>query len=143
MAVQTRTKRGPNQARLCLQGLLILCLVLVLAHTLTLLNQQQGDLHQSQFALKVKNDFLHLNDDDTTEALKQKHGAQWIPTNPQNKPYPNQPLQDLKVLVAIASFDFSQLPHLEETLDGYHDVCLSGVAKLDIVVHTTVVYPVA
>eukprot|EP00591_Stephanopyxis_turris_P002338 CAMPEP_0195510948 /NCGR_PEP_ID=MMETSP0794_2-20130614/3442_1 /TAXON_ID=515487 /ORGANISM="Stephanopyxis turris, Strain CCMP 815" /LENGTH=479 /DNA_ID=CAMNT_0040638471 /DNA_START=245 /DNA_END=1684 /DNA_ORIENTATION=+ len=50
-------------------------------------------------------------------------------------------LDGVKILVAIASFDFSQIPHLEEVLDGYFDLCLSG-AKVDVVIHTTVAYPV-
>ena len=32
-----------------------------------------------------------------------------------------------KILVAIASFDFLQLSHLEEVLDGYVDLCVSGI----------------
>ena len=52
-------------------------------------------------------------------------------------------LQGLQVLVAIAAFDFSQLPHLEEVLDGYHDLCVAGAAKVRIVIHTTVAWPVA
>lgn len=51
-------------------------------------------------------------------------------------------LSGLRVLVAIASFDFSQLPHLEEVLDAYHDLSVSG-AWVDVVVHSTVAYPVA
>lgn len=50
-------------------------------------------------------------------------------------------LQGLRVLVAIAAFDFSQLPHLEEVIDGYHDLCVAG-AVVDIEIHATVAYPV-
>ena len=61
--------------------------------------------------------------------------------------YPNinsntNPLAGKRVLVAIVSFDFSQVPHLEEVLDSYHDLCFTGVSKIDIVVHTTIAYPV-
>jgi len=52
-------------------------------------------------------------------------------------------LQDLKILVAIASFDFAQVPHFEETLDGYHELCVAGAKVVDVVIHTTVIYPVA
>ena len=45
-------------------------------------------------------------------------------------------------MVTIASFDFMQLPHLEEVLDGFRDLCYAG-SKVDIVIYTTVVYPVA
>ena len=51
------------------------------------------------------------------------------------------PLQGLRVLVAIAAFDFSQIPHLEEVIDGYHDLCTAG-AVVDVVIHATVAYPV-
>jgi hypothetical protein len=46
-------------------------------------------------------------------------------------------LDGLRVLVTIASFDFMQLSHLEEVLDGFHDLCYSG-SKVDIVIYTTV-----
>ena len=51
-------------------------------------------------------------------------------------------LDGLRILVAIAAFDFSQLPHLEEVLDSYHDMCSAG-AKVDVFIHATVPYPVA
>lgn len=50
-------------------------------------------------------------------------------------------LRDLQILVVIVSFDFSQLPHLEEVLMGYHDVCVAG-AYVDVIIHATVPYPV-
>ena len=52
------------------------------------------------------------------------------------------PLHGLRILVAIAAFDFSQIPHLEEVLDSYHDLCVTGAAKVDVVIHSTVPYPV-
>jgi hypothetical protein len=51
-------------------------------------------------------------------------------------------LQGVRILVVLVAYDFSQLPHLEDVLDGYHDVCLSGVAKLDVMIHATIAYPV-
>ena len=50
-------------------------------------------------------------------------------------------LQDVRILVAIAAFDFTQIPHLEEVLDSYHDICVGG-AIVDVVIHATVAYPV-
>lgn len=47
-------------------------------------------------------------------------------------------LSGLRILVTIASFDFMQLAHLEEVLDGFQDVCYAG-SKVDIVIYTTVV----
>ena len=47
-------------------------------------------------------------------------------------------LSGLRILVTIVSFDFMQLAHLEEVLDGFQDVCYAG-SKVDVVVYTTVV----
>ena len=47
-----------------------------------------------------------------------------------------------KILIAIAAFDFSQIPHLGEVLDAYQDLCVTGASKIDIVIHATVPYPV-
>eukprot|EP00536_Pseudo-nitzschia_multiseries_P010431 jgi/Psemu1/258987/estExt_Genewise1Plus.C_3180058 len=47
-----------------------------------------------------------------------------------------------RILVAIVSFDFAQIPHLGEVLDAYQDLCVTGASKVDIVIHTTVPYPV-
>ena len=46
-------------------------------------------------------------------------------------------LDGLRVLVAIASFDFMQIAHLEEVLDGFIDMCYAG-SKVDLVIYTTV-----
>ena len=51
---------------------------------------------------------------------------------------PSSLLDGLRALVAVASFDFMQLSHLEEVLDGFMDLCYAG-ARVDIVVYTTVV----
>jgi hypothetical protein len=51
-------------------------------------------------------------------------------------------LRDVRILVVIAAYDFSQIPHLEEVLDTYHDLCIVG-AFVDVVIHATVAYPVA
>lgn len=47
-------------------------------------------------------------------------------------------LSGLRILVTIVSFDFMQLAHLEEVLDGFQDLCYAG-SKVDIVIYTTVV----
>jgi hypothetical protein len=52
-------------------------------------------------------------------------------------------LQNQRILVALASFDFSQLPHLEEVLSSYRDICEAGAAQVDVYIHTTMAYPVA
>jgi len=54
----------------------------------------------------------------------------------------NSVLQEKRILVAIASFDFSQLPHLEEVLSSYRDICEAG-ATVDLYIYTTSAYPVA
>lgn len=55
----------------------------------------------------------------------------------------NNSLNGIRILIAIAAYDFSQLPHLEEVLDGYQDLCTTGAARVDIVLHATIPYPVA
>jgi hypothetical protein len=47
-------------------------------------------------------------------------------------------LAGLRILVAIASFDFMQFAHLEEVLDGFQDLCYAG-SQVDVVIYTTVV----
>jgi len=61
------------------------------------------------------------------------------PSASQVKVTGNKGLQGLRVLVALASFDFSQFPLLEEVLDSYQDVCVAG-AKIDLYIHTVVPY---
>lgn len=51
-------------------------------------------------------------------------------------------LAGMRILVVIASYDFSQIPHLEEVLDAYQDLCTTGASKVDVVIHSTVPYPV-
>lgn len=46
-------------------------------------------------------------------------------------------LQDIRILIAIAAFDFSQLPHFEEVIDSYQDLCVTGASKVDMVIHAT------
>mmetsp|Transcript_28629 Transcript_28629/g.78638 ORF Transcript_28629/g.78638 Transcript_28629/m.78638 type:complete len:495 (+) Transcript_28629:356-1840(+) len=50
-------------------------------------------------------------------------------------------LENLRILVVLVAFDFSQLPHLEEVLDAYHDAAVAG-ATVDVHIHATVAYPV-
>lgn len=52
----------------------------------------------------------------------------------------NAILSDLRILIAIAAYDFSQMPHLEEVLDAYGDLCATG-AYVDVIIHATVPYP--
>jgi hypothetical protein len=51
-------------------------------------------------------------------------------------------LDGVKILVAVAAYDFSQVPHLEEALDGYFDLCAAG-SLVDVVVFSTVAWPVS
>ena len=51
-------------------------------------------------------------------------------------------LSGIRVLVAIVAYDFSQLPHLEEVLDTYADLCVIAHSHVDIVVYSTVPWPV-
>lgn len=55
----------------------------------------------------------------------------------------NNILSNLRILVVLVAFDFSQQPHLEEVLEGYHDIaCQTGVQQLDVIIHATVAWPV-
>ncbi len=51
-------------------------------------------------------------------------------------------LQNIRILIAIAAFDFNQLPHFEEVIDSYQDLCVTGASKVDLVIHVTIPYPV-
>ena len=51
-------------------------------------------------------------------------------------------LQGIRILVVLVAFDFSQIPHLEEVVDGYHDVCTAGAGRVDVHIHTTLPWPV-
>jgi hypothetical protein len=51
-------------------------------------------------------------------------------------------IKGVKILVNLVAFDFSQIPHLEEVLDSYHDVCTAGAGRVDVMIHSTVAYPV-
>ena len=52
-------------------------------------------------------------------------------------------LQGIRILIIIAAYDFGQLPHLEEVLDSYQALCVTGAQTVDVIVHATVPYPVA
>jgi hypothetical protein len=51
------------------------------------------------------------------------------------------PLQGVRVLVCLASYDFGQFPLLEEVLDSYQDFCMAG-ASIDLYIHTVIPYTV-
>jgi len=54
---------------------------------------------------------------------------------------PTSILNGVRIFIAIAAFDFAQLPHFEEVLDSYSDLCASG-ALVDVIIHATVPYPI-
>ena len=183
-----------KQHKTWLDLLLVVCLVVVLGHTLSLLHhghtliehEQEAfqAAHKEQFLnaqqqqqvigglstgyrAKTRSDLSYALDtssvsdvsvkDDTAATTNSKSAAtqpvqqqqqqqqqsEAAATQQQQLPPPAAVLNDLKILVAIASYDFSQIPHLEETLDGYHELCVAGAAHVDVKVHTTVVLPVA
>ncbi|CAB9513035.1 expressed unknown protein [Seminavis robusta] len=115
-----------------LQILVALSLGLALVHTLTLLSHGHALVEQESdaFASRHKKDFL--------QQRGSKNSLASLTDTTNDRPV----LRHLKILVAIASFDFRQVPHLEETLDGYHELCVAGAKQVDVTVHTTVVYPV-
>jgi len=65
-----------------------------------------------------------------------------MPYNDASGASSKNPLQNTRILIAIAAFDFSQVPHFEEVIDTYQDLCVTGAAKVHVVVHATVPYPV-
>ena len=52
------------------------------------------------------------------------------------------PFVGKRILIAIAAYNFNQIPHLGEVLDSYQDLCVTGASKVDVVIHATVAYPV-
>ena len=140
-----------------LQGLLAAALLCMLGYNVAIIWQGHHlAVHEqmSNFAKAHKNAFLGI---DTIAEKQQPHsiqGNQALPKTTINEGTTNSaaysnaisdgtpPLSDVRILVAVASYDFNQIPHLEELLDGYHDVACAGAAAVDVVVHTTVVYPV-
>jgi hypothetical protein len=52
------------------------------------------------------------------------------------------PLVGQRILIAIAAYNFNQIPHLGEVLDAYQDLCVTGASKVDVVIHATEAYPV-
>ena len=55
----------------------------------------------------------------------------------------SSPLDGIRILVAVTSFDFGQMPHLEEVIESYQDLCVTSVSKIDIVIYTAHAYPVS
>ena len=139
-------------------------LVLVLLHTVSLLIQGHALLEEqtNAFATAHKEDFMNLQKgveggfstgyrggSDTQQQQQEQEPVRKFTTMSDAKSTTStntntiaNALQNLRILVAIASYDFKQIPHLEETLDGYHQICAAGAAQVHVVVHTTVVYPV-
>ena len=71
-----------------------------------------------------------------------EHGMPLKSSISQQLSSPSSVLDGTKILICIAAFDFSQLPHLEEVLDAYSDLCAAG-AYVDVIVHATMPYPVS
>lgn len=137
-----QSERLPNNIHFVVTGVLLLlsfllgCIVsgsivlhLSIAKT-TNSEQQQQHPHQS------------FSSD--TSKLKDEKSLQKSPLSSTStlKNAVKSPLEGVKILVVLASYDFSQIPHLEEVLDSYHDVAVSGAMAVDVVIHTTVPYPV-
>lgn len=85
---------------------------------------------------------LHQNDLSRTSvvALNQDVSPKVISTDIKD-PSISSVLDGVKILVAVVAYDFSQIPHLEELLDSYFDLCSAG-SKVDVVVYSTVPWPV-
>ena len=118
-------------------------LLLLLVYTNVRLYQGQAVLSQQQAAFLAthKEQFFSAPNNNNNNN-NNKNVQQGAVDPPSSSSFSSSLLQDLNILVAIASFDFDQVPHLEETLDGYHELCVAG-ATTHVYIHTTVVYPVA
>ncbi len=78
--------------------------------------------------------------DDPQKDIMQKS---FLQQQPQLQQSSSSILYGKRILIALASFDFSQFPLLEEVLDAYQDLCFAGASKVDIYIHTTIPYTVA
>jgi len=79
----------------------------------------------------------------TIENNNSNHHMGLDKTENSSQPTTTTVLSGKRILIAIASFDFSQFPLLEEVLDAYQDLCFAGASKVHIYIHTTVPYTVA
>eukprot|EP00977_Amphora_coffeiformis_P011018 scaffold2632_cov158-Amphora_coffeaeformis.AAC.10 len=101
--------------------------------------QQQHRLHPtSMVADELKTYAAKPDISQSTKDVTKKEDSSSL----DNLMSPARVLQGVKILVVIVAFDFSQIPHLEEVIDGYHDVCSAGAQKVDLIIHTTVPYPI-
>jgi hypothetical protein len=124
------SKRESKQAK---QGIIVAGCAFLFGCLLTasiVLNIKVGSVSSENNALTPHS--MHCNVDTNRNMMEEAAAA---------NPTIGTILQNLKILVVVAAFDFSQIPHLEEVLGAYHDVCASG-AHVDVIIHTTVAYPV-
>jgi hypothetical protein len=85
--------------------------------------------------------YMNNNEDDGTSSYHLENKPA-IPQRQSLSSPSSSPLAGLRILIAIAAFDFSQIPHLEEVIDAYQGLCVTGAAKVNVVIHATVAYPV-
>jgi hypothetical protein len=98
----------------------------------------------THFLASVQQELLpsHLLDESPPAALVKRTSPFLLPKeNTTDNERVTSELDGLKILVALVAFDFSQLPHLEEVLDAYSDLCAAG-SNVDIVIYATVPWPV-
>jgi len=101
-----------------------------------------GLRHENDVSFTSTSDIEPPNTSNTTTITTGKAEIdQSVMLQPSSSSSTKSTLHDTRILVAIAAFDFTQIPHLEEVLDGYHDIACAG-AKVDLVIHATIAYPV-
>ncbi|CAB9503724.1 expressed unknown protein [Seminavis robusta] len=107
-------------------------------------------LRQQHHGSSNETGLLHIDDESNTDSPVAIQATSFSDSSPDGSKVSPQlqssralssSLNNVRILVAIAAFDFNQIPHLESILDSYHDICVAG-AKVDVVVHATVAYPV-
>ena len=148
-SIQSLSKRKallkPSQSTYTIRQLLLLLIVfltgcffsstlLLIAHPS--LTHTENVIHQQQDF----NEFTNVNQRIKTSTRTQQHD---VLTSSNNLSSSANVLNGKRILIAIASFDFSQFPLLEEVLDSYQSLCFAGASRVDIYIHTTVPYTVA
>lgn len=140
------SKSLTNKIMIAITGFVFGCLLstMIVLNYVTIANSPSGFpdgniIRAEEPLLRNNNDRRVVSFVDAPPVVKDP--ADLISTNTKLSTTANR-LIGKRILVAIAAYDFSQIPHLGEVLDSYQDLCTTGVAKVDVVIHATVAYPV-
>jgi hypothetical protein len=140
MTTPRRPRRHPQQPKISpsvltlFSGFLLGCIVC----TAVLLGLKLESPQSTPSLVLQTSSNQHHEEGHDVDIQRQARRADLLHTPPPSDP---SLLHGIRTLICIAAFDFSQLPHLEEVLDAYSDLCAAG-ALVDVIVHATVPYPV-